>query len=263
MVRQPFVTLIPIHFPTVRPGEKLTKVVRNCLKEEGLTLRRGDILAVVSKIVSACEERIVKLTDLQVTNRTSRLAVRWKLDELLAAAVMREADEILGGVNGFLLTMKNGFLTPNAGIDLKNSPPGTATLWPSNPDRSAASLRKSLEHLYHARIGVVIVDSRVTPLRLGTVGLAIGLSGFSPIRDHRGVLDIFGRPIRVTQTNVADDLAAAAHLLMGESSEHIGAVLIRGTATRMDTVRKGQPAKMSRQKCLIGSSLMSRENSTR
>jgi len=262
MVRQPLV-LIPIQFPTVRPGEKLTKVVHNCLKEEGLRLRRGDILAVVSKIVSACEERIVKLTDLQVTNRTSRLAARWKLDELLAAAVVREADEILGGVNGFLLTMKDGFLTPNAGIDLKNSPPGTATLWPLNSDRSAERLRRNLEHRYHTRIGVVIVDSRVTPLRLGTVGLAIGLSGFSPIRDHRGVLDLFGRPIRVTQTNVADDLAAAAHLLMGESSEHIGAVLIRGTPTRMGTIRRGQFAKMRRQKCLIGSSLVGSEHDIR
>ena len=263
MVRQPFVTLIPIHFPTVRPGEKLAETVHSCLRKEGLRLRRGDILAVVSKIVSTCEQRVVKLTDLRVTSRTSRLAVRWKLDELLAAAVVQEADEIIGGVNGFLLTIKDGFLTPNAGIDLKNSPPGTATLWPSNADRSADRLRKNLEHRYHTRIGVVIVDSRVTALRLGTVGLAIGVSGFSPISDHRGVLDLFGRSIRVTQTNIGDDLAAAAHLLMGESSEHIGAVLIRGTPTRMSTTRRGQLAKMQRQKCLIGSSLVSRARDIR
>jgi coenzyme F420-0:L-glutamate ligase len=177
------------------------------------------------------------------------------MDERLAAVVMNEADQIIGGVNGFLLTVKNGILTPNAGVDIKNSPPGMATLWPINPDRSAHQLRRNLEHRYETTIGVEIVDSHVTALRLGTVGLAIGVSGFVPIRDRRGARDIFGRSIRVTQANVADDMAAAAHFLMGESAERIGAVLIRGASIKADAVRNGRLAKLSRRKCLIGSSL--------
>lgn len=230
-------------------------MVSHCLKNEGLRLQRGDILAVASKIVSTCERRVVKLRDVSVTLRAQRLANEWRIDERLAAVVMNEADQILGGVSGFLLTVKNGILTPNAGVDLKNSPPGTATLWPINPDRSARQLRRNLERHYKTTIGVEIVDSHVTALRLGTVGLAIGVSGFVPIRDHRGVRDIFGRSIRVTQANVADDMAAAAHFLMGESAERIGAVLIRGASVEVGALGNGELAKLSRRKCLIGSSL--------
>jgi len=239
----------------VRSDQKLAHVVYDCLNDEGLTLRRGDILAVASKIVSICEGRIVKLTEVRVTAQARGLSLRWRLDEQLAAVVVKEADDILGGVPGFLLTVKNGILTPNAGVDLKNSPPGTATLWPANPDRSATQLRSSLERRFGTSIGVEIVDSHVTALRLGTVGLAIGLSGFIPVRDYRGVHDLFGRPVRVTQTNVADDMAAAAHLLMGESSERVGGVLIRGSAIEKASAGGERFAKISRTKCLIGSSL--------
>jgi coenzyme F420-0:L-glutamate ligase len=177
------------------------------------------------------------------------------MDERLAAVVMNEAEQILGGVNGFLLTVKNGMLTPNAGVDVKNSPPGTATLWPINPDRSARQLRRNLERRYRTTIGVEIVDSHVTALRLGTVGLAIGVSGFVPIRDRRGIRDLFGRPIRVTQENVADDMAAAAHSLMGESAERVGAVIIRGASVQVSEAGNGGLIKLSRKKCLIGNSL--------
>jgi len=257
LVRQPHFTLIPVHFPIVMPGDKLAQVVYGSLKNQSLTLRRGDVLAVASKIVSISERRVARLADLRISARAARLSRRWRIDERLAAVIVEEADEILGGVNGFLLTMKDGILTPNAGVDLKNSPPGTATLWPANPDRSASLLRRSLERKFRARIGVVIVDSHVTALRLGTVGLAIGLSGFVPVRDHRGARDLFGRPVRVTQTNVADDIAAAAHLLMGESSEGIGAVVIQGSAVGMNTQATSRFAKLNRRKCLIGNSLVS------
>jgi len=239
----------------VSPGEKLAQVVCDCLNDEKLTLCRGDVLAVASKIISICEGRVLKLADVHVTARGKRLSRRWKLDEKLATVVLKEADRILGGVDGFLLTVKNGILTPNAGVDLKNSPPGTATLWPTNPDRSANQLRRNLQRRYETKIGVEIVDSHVTPLRLGTVGLAIGLSGFVPIHDSRGVPDLFDRIIRVTRTNLADDIAAAAHLLMGESSERIGAVIIRGFPIGADPRADGRLTKLTQRKCLIGSAL--------
>ena len=240
----------------MRPGEKLSRVVTNCLRSQGLRPRRGDILAVASKIVSTCEHRVVKLSDVRLTASSRRLARRWSIDDPLAALVANEADEIVGGVTGFLLTIKNGILTPNAGIDIKNSPPGSATLWPVNPDRSARILRRGLERRFGTRIGVEIVDSRVTALRLGTVGLAIGLSGFCPVLDHRGVHDLFGRSIKVTQSNLADDIASAAHLLMGESAELIGGVIIRGAGIDMTSTASGGLVRLSRERCLIGGSLI-------
>ena len=258
MVGKPQTALIPVHFPLVRPGDGLAGIVCNCVDREAVALHRGDVVAIASKIVSTCEGRVVRLADVKVTARAKRLSNRWGLDERLGALVLSEADEILGGVRGFLLTLKSGILTPNAGVDLKNSPPGTATLWPTNPDRSANHLRTRLEKRYGTRLGVEIVDSHVTALRLGTVGLAIGLSGFNPIRDSRGIDDLFGRPIRVTQANIADDIASAAHLLMGESTERIGAVIVRGVAIETRLVGGGWLVKFTKRKCLIGNSLASR-----
>lgn len=151
--------------------------------------------------------------------------------------------------------MKSGILSANAGADVKNSPPRTATLWPTNPDASADILRHSLENEYHARIGVAIVDSRITPLRLGTTGLAIGSSGFDPIKDDRGKSDLYHRFVKVTQTNVADDLAATAHLLMAERNERIGLVVIRNAPVSMKGVDSSR-TKLTIRKCLVGSRLV-------
>lgn len=225
------------------------------LDKTGLALRRGDVIAVASKIVSTCEGRIVKLRDVLVSSNAARLARKWKMDRYLAAVVLSEADEILGGVPGFLLTVKNGTLTPNAGVDLKNSAPGTATLWPLDPDTSAQKLRSRLERKYTTRVGVEIVDSHVTPLRLGTVGLAIGVSGFLPVLDNRKTSDLFGRIIKVTQTNLADDLAATAHMLMGEGADRVGAVVIRGARVALSNSGRSKFARLNRSKCLIGSRL--------
>jgi coenzyme F420-0:L-glutamate ligase len=255
LVRHVPVTLTSVHFPVVRVGQELSSVVTASLANEGVTPDRGDVVAVASKVVSACEGRIVTLRKVRVSPRAKRLARKWKIDPHLTALVLREADEILGGVPGFLLTVKNGILTPNAGVDLKNSPPGMATLWPGDPDRSARNLRASLERRYATRVGVEIVDSHVTPLRLGTVGLAIGVSGFLPVLDSRKRSDLFGRTIKVTQTNVADDLAAAAQLLMGEAAERIGAVLIRGAPVTLNNSGHSKLARLNRDKCLIASSL--------
>jgi coenzyme F420-0:L-glutamate ligase len=179
------------------------------------------------------------------------------MDQRLGAIVLEEADRILGGVRGFLLTVKNGILTANAGIDLKNCPPGTAILWPKNADRSAALLRKRLEKRYSARLGVIVVDSRVTAMRLGTVGLAIGVSGLAPVSDHRGTSDIYGRKAKITQTNVADDLASSAHLLMGETNQRIGVVIARGVPVSLRDVDGSRRARLNATRCLIARNIAS------
>lgn len=241
--------------PTVRLGQQLDEIVLNSLEDRTLRLRQGDIVAVASKVVSTCEKRLLKLDDVRVTTAARRISRRWNIDQRLAAIVLKEADEILGGVRGFLLTVKNGILTANAGIDLKNCPPGTAILWPKNADMSAALLRKSLEKASGKRLGVIVVDSRVTPLRLGTVGLALGVSGFFPVRDIRGKPDIFGRKVKATQANMADDLASSAHVLMGESNEHQALVVIRGAPVLLRSGGSSKEALLSREKCLIASNI--------
>jgi coenzyme F420-0:L-glutamate ligase/coenzyme F420-1:gamma-L-glutamate ligase len=241
--------------PIINVGQSLDHTILASLRDEGLALQSGDVVAVASKVVSTCEGQLVNLQNVRVSDEARRLANKWSIDEHLTAIVLSEADKVLGGVKGFLLTLKKGIMTANAGVDLKNAPLGTAILWPKRPDISARRLRQALGRHYRSDICVEIVDSRVTPLRLGTVGLAIGLAGFVPVRDDRGERDLYGRKIRVTQTNVADDLAASAHFLMGEATERVGAVVIRNAHLALSDAGSSRDAKISLRKCLIGNSL--------
>ncbi len=258
MARPAPVVLIPVRFPLVHQGQNLGDIVARAIHGQNVRLKNNDILAVASKIVSLCENRVLNLNEVRVSARAKRLAKKWDMNERLASIVYDEADLVLGGVKGFLLTIKDGILTANAGVDLKNSPPGTATLWPKNSDVSARRLRRFLQHTRRARVGVEIVDSRVTPLRLGTVGLAIGVSGFEPVHDDRTKPDLYGRKVRVTQSNIADDLAAAAHMLMGETTEQIGAVVMRNAPVQFDSSKDSSHAKLMRQRCLILGNLVMR-----
>jgi len=248
-------TIFPFSLPTVELGQKLDSVVLQTLQKRDFPLCQGDIICIASKVVSIAERRVVPLKQKQVSNIAQKLATKYSMNRQLAQIVVDEADSILGGVRGFLLTLKGGILTANAGVDVKNSPAGTAVLWPADPDNSASLLRASLMRDRKARIGVAVIDSRITPLRLGTVGIAIGISGFRTIRDDRGKRDLYGRRIRVTQSNLADDIASAAHLLMGERDERKGLVVIRDAPVAM-TGRSSNLALDSRR-CLIGSSLIS------
>jgi coenzyme F420-0:L-glutamate ligase/coenzyme F420-1:gamma-L-glutamate ligase len=130
---------------------------------------------------------------------------------------------------------------------------------PSDGFAAARDLRMRLRRLLREDLSVVIVDSRVTPLRLGTVGIALGYSGFKGIHDFRGKSDLFGRRIRMTQHDLADDLAATAHLLMGEGRERIGAVLIRHASLTSGSGSKSE-IQLSRNRCLFAGVLTSRVN---
>lgn len=122
MGRHTSITLLPVGFPLVNQGQNLNELVDRALRRKDLSLRNGDVLAVASKIVSSCENRIFKLDTVRVSAKAIRLSERWKIDRRLASIVLREADYILGGIRGFLLTIKDGILTANAGVDVKNSP---------------------------------------------------------------------------------------------------------------------------------------------
>ena len=255
----PATVLLPIRLPIVKIGEPLDRVVLSALKRRELRLGRGDVVAVASKVVSTCESRMQKLSEVRVTRAAEQISRKWALDQRLATIVLSEADQVLGGVPGFLLTTKNRILTANAGVDLKNSPPGNAILWPKNADSSALHLRESLERNYGVRVAVIVVDSRVTPMRLGTIGLAIGASGLLAVRDWRGAPDLHGRRIAVTQTNVIDDLAASAHLLMGEASERIGLVIARNAPVRLRSADTSRKASLNPNRCLITRNIISVE----
>lgn len=203
-------------------------IVSLILREIAGKIRKGDVLVISSKFVAISEGRVVNLKGVRVGQRAVELARRYQMDEKLCELVVRESDEIIGGIPGFILASKNGVLTPNAGIDKSNIGHGSVVLYPRRPEDAARMIRSAVKFETGASIGVVVCDSRLAPTRRGTVGVAVGASGLEGILDLRGKRDLFGNVLKVTSQAIADDLCSAAELLMGESDEASPLVLVRG-----------------------------------
>lgn len=194
----------------------------------GRVLRDGDILVISSKFLAISEGRIVRLKGVKATPEADELATRYAISPELCELIIRESDEIIGGVPGFILALKSGLLTPNAGIDKSNIRHGSVVLYPRRPLESATMIRGALKHARGVNVGVVVCDSRLMPTRRGTTGVAIAAAGLEGIRDLRGKSDLFGNVLRVTSQALADDLSSAAQLVMGESDEASPIVVVRG-----------------------------------
>ena len=241
----------------IRPGDSIVSKFSEALSRRNVRLRDGDIVAMASKAVAIAEGRLRPLSQVRPSRRAIRLGRQYSLPPDFVQVVINEADHVYGGVKGALLTLTKGEATANAGADQKNSPKGLVVLWPANPDISARKIRVSVSRTFRRRIGVVIVDSRVTPLRLGTVGLALGSSGVEPIKDFRRKPDLYGRRARITFHAVADDIASAAHLVMGEGRERTPFVIVRGAPVRL-TDNDGRRIRLSVEECLYMSQVSNR-----
>lgn len=197
----------------------------------GAELRDGDILVVSSKFVAVSEGRIVDLARVVPSDYATSLSTSLNMPPELCELVIRESDEIVGGVSGFMLTLKEGLLTPNAGIDKSNVEHGKVVLYPRNPFESASVLVEEMRFRRGVDIGVVVSDSRLMPTRKGTVGVALAAVGVEAILDLRGKPDLFGNVLKVTSQAIADDLCSGAQVVMGEANESVPIVLVRGLST--------------------------------
>lgn len=219
--------LIPIKTRIITPGDDIVDVILGSLKRIGENINDKDILVLAETAVSTAEGRIIELNKVRPSPEAIELAEKYDIIPELAELILREADEILGGVPHVILTLRHGILIANAGIDKSNAPPGCVVLLPKNPMKTAEEIRKKIFEKTGKKIGVIIADSRTQPLRLGTIGIALGVAGFIPVADERGKLDIFRKPLMITRRALADDLASASQILMGEAGERIPAVLIK------------------------------------
>jgi coenzyme F420-0:L-glutamate ligase/coenzyme F420-1:gamma-L-glutamate ligase len=221
--------------PLIRPGDDLADILLAALDAAGLTLADGDILVLAQKIVSKAEGRLVNLQTVVPSRAAQELAIRTEKDARLCELILRESREILRIRPGTIIVEHRlGFVCANAGIDHSNvrgengAPEDWVLLLPEDPDRSAAALRRRLEDASGKRLGVMIIDSHGRAWRLGITGTCIGLSGLPALVDKRGDPDLFGFRLRITQIAAADELAAAASLMMGQADEGIPAVHARG-----------------------------------
>jgi len=212
----------------VRPKDSEFDVVVFIDDRVGGDLKDGDVLVISSKFLAVSEGRVVKLSTVHAGAMAMELGQRYRMDPRLCELVLRESDELVGGIPGFILGTKDGLLTPNAGIDKSNVRHGNVVLYPRRPEVSAWRIREALRFSRGVSVGVVVCDSRLSPTRRGTTGVAVAASGIEAVLDMRGRADLFGNVLKVTSQAVADDLSSAAEILMGESDEATPVVLARG-----------------------------------
>lgn len=228
------VQLIPLlGFPLVEPGDDLGALLRESLAGNDLCLEDGDVLVLAQKIVSKAENCYVRLADVEPSDAALKLAAEADKDPRQAELILRESRELLRVRPGVVIVEhRNGYVHANAGIDKSNitSDPQDprVLLLPENPDQSAAKLRARLAELCGVTVQIVINDSAGRAWRNGTVGIAIGTAGLLPLFNQVGEQDMFGNVLAVTEPAVADELAAAASLVMGQAAEGCPVVLVRG-----------------------------------
>lgn len=229
-------TLTPLTgMPLIQPGDQLDTIILQALKTNGIVLQDGDILVVTQKIVSKSEDRLVNLAAVNPSDRACQLGKRTDKDPRLIELILKESKNVLRTRPGAIIVEHRlGFVCANAGIDHSNvAGEGSAQeewvlLLPQDPDASARKLRDALQAKTGAQLGVLIIDSHGRAWRLGTVGVTIGVAGLPALVDLRGQADMFGYTLRITQVAAADELAAGASLMMGQSSEATPVVHARG-----------------------------------
>ena len=246
----------PLGSDLAEPGDSIIDLFSDSLGRNRVRLRNNDIVVVSSKVVAISEKSLRSIADIEVTRDARVLAKKYSLPTEFVQIVLDESDEVLGGVKGAMLTLKNGDAVANAGADRKNAPRGFVVLWPKDPDQSARRLRAQIKQKFGRDVGIVIVDSRVTPLRLGTTGFAIGSAGFRPVDDVRGTADLSGRRVEITRHGVADGIAAAAQLVMGETAERRPFVVVREAPVALGRNRSIGEAKLEWRECLFMSKVI-------
>ena len=227
-------TAIP-DLPLIEPGDDLATILIAGLARAGIAPAARDVLVVAQKIVSKAENRYRDLGAVTPSDRARDLARAVDKDPRLVEVILSESEAVVAHKPGVLVVAHRlGFVLANAGVDRSNvkSEPGAerVLLLPEDPDASAAALKARLDAHFETEIAVIVSDSLGRAWRNGVTGIALGAAGLPALRDMIGRKDLFGRTLDVTQTGFADDIAAAASLLMGQADEGLPAVLLRGLA---------------------------------
>lgn len=231
--------------PRVQPGDDPAALISAALRGAGVKPLTGDLVAVAQKIISKAEGRSVRLATVTPSAEAEDIAARANKDPRVVELILRESRAVLRVSPGVIIVEHRcGVVLANADIDRSNIEDSDeqALLLPADADASAARLREGLQREFGVPLGVIITDSIGRAWRLGTVGIAIGCAGVTALQDLRGQTDMFGRTLQVSEVAVADSIAAAAVLVMGEAAEGTPLVLVRGAGTGTDTSQTARNA---------------------
>lgn len=223
----------------INKDDNLADIVVTGLTKNDIQLQEGDVIVIAQKIVSKAEGQLVRLRDVTPSERAIQLASETDKDPRIVELILSESTELVRQKPGVLIMRHRlGHVGAHAGIDQSNIHKDNdewALLLPVDPDKSAASLLANFEKGSGKKLGVVITDSSNRPWRMGTIGSAIGSAGICVLEDHRGGQDLYGRELKVTLINRVDAIAATATLVMGETTEKIPAVVVRGLPFQAST----------------------------
>jgi len=223
-------------FPMVKKGDNLAELIITTARDELVAFDDGDVIVVAHKIVSKAEGRTVELSDVRLSLKAEALGRATMRDPRLVELVLKEAKRVVKATPEILIVENtHGFVCINAGVDKSNVQGEEAfALLPINPDESAKQIRTKIRKMTGKEVAVIICDTYSRPFRRGQVEFAIGLAGISPFRDYRGRKDLFGYVLKVKNSAIADEIASAAELLIGQGKEAVPVVVVKGlTGVRM------------------------------
>lgn len=215
--------------PLLKEGDNLPQLILSTAQDQGVNIEDEDIIIIAETAIAKIEGLYIDLEKLKPSPKALELAKKTGKDPSLVEAIIQESKEIVKVGPDFIVSeTKHGFICANAGIDESNVSIGKATPIPPDPDLSAQRIREEIEILTGKNVAVIISDTQGRPFREGAVGVAIGISGIDALWDRKGELDLYGRELQTTNIAVADELASAASIMMGQANEGIPVVIIRG-----------------------------------
>jgi coenzyme F420-0:L-glutamate ligase/coenzyme F420-1:gamma-L-glutamate ligase len=239
--------------PIIKEGDDLAKLICAAAERQETPIQDGDIIVVTHVIVSRAEGNVVNLDEVTPSEFAKTVARQVGKEPALVETILRESKSIvrMGGKH-LICETRHGFVCANAGVDQSNVPgERNVVLLPKDPDRSARTLRRKIKKLTGKDVAVVISDTHGRPLREGEINIAIGVSGIKPIRPRIGETDLFGYTLRVKRTAIADELASAAELVIGQSNEGIPVAIIRGYSYPRSEKAKAKELIRKREKDLF------------
>jgi len=216
--------------PLVKAGDNLADLIISVARNEKVALSHGDIVVVTHKIVSKAEGRIVQLSGVKPSGRAKQLSKATQRDPRLVELVLRESKRVVKASPGILIVQnRQGFVCINAGVDKSNVQGKDAyALLPFDSDTSARGIRSEIKKSTGKNVGVVICDTYSRPFRRGQVVFAVGVAGVGLFRDYRGKKDLFGYVLKVKNSAIADEIASAAELVMGQGAEAVPVAIVKG-----------------------------------
>lgn len=225
------IRIIPITgMPIVTNGDRLANLICEAAEKQETSIKNDDIIIITHVVVSRSEGHTIDLNTVNPSNFARLIAKKTDKDPALVEVILKESQRIVRIRNGNLITLtKHGFICANSGVDKSNVPGDrTVALLPKDPDKSAQKIRQDIRKITGKTVAIIISDTHGRPLRDGEINITIGVAGLVPIRDRRGEKDLFNYVLKVKRTAIADELASAAELVIGQTNEAIPAAIIRG-----------------------------------